>query len=55
MANIYVKWLLDPTKGFAFDNVPQRWRSQVDSILRNYVEVGRITKEEYKEITGNDY
>lgn len=33
MAKIYVKWILDPTKDFTIDNVPLRWRSEVESIL----------------------
>lgn len=33
MAKIYVKWILDPTKDFTIDNVPQRWRSEVEALL----------------------
>ena len=31
---------------------PDRWN---DTMLRNLVELGRLTKEEYKAITGKDY
>ena len=31
---------------------PDRWN---DTMLRNLVELGRLTKEEYKAITGEDY
>lgn len=33
MAKIYVKWILDPEKDFTIDNVPQRWRAEVESLL----------------------
>ena len=33
MAKIYVKWILDPTKDFDIDNVPQRWRAEVELLL----------------------
>ena len=35
MVNIYVKWILDPTKNFTIDNVPKRWREQVESVLES--------------------
>lgn len=31
---------------------PDRWN---DAMLRNLVELGRLTKEEYKAVTGEDY
>lgn len=33
MAKIYIKWILDPKKNFTINNVPQRWRAQVEEML----------------------
>ena len=33
MAKIYVKWILDPSKDFTIDDVPARWRAQVEAML----------------------
>ena len=33
MAKIYVKWIKDPNKNFTIDDVPARWRSQVQELL----------------------
>ena len=33
MVAIYVKWILDPTKNFTIENVPKRWRTQVEEAL----------------------
>lgn len=40
-----------------FDHLMQRYdQGRIsDSMLRKYVAVGRITAEEYKEITGNEF
>lgn len=33
MAKIFVKWILDPSKDFTIDNVPNKWRSEVEKLL----------------------
>ena len=33
MAKIYVKWILDPSKDFTINNVPERWKSEVEELL----------------------
>lgn len=33
MAKIYVKWILDPSKDFSIDDVPERWRAQVEALI----------------------
>ncbi len=40
-----------------FDHLMQRYdQGRIsDSMLRKYVAVGRITEDEYKEITGNEF
>lgn len=35
MVKIYVKWIQDPTKNFTIDDVPQRWRADVEKALEN--------------------
>ena len=34
MTKIYVKWIKDSTKDFTIDNVPKRWRAEVEKMLR---------------------
>ena len=38
-----------------WENVPEERKAAVDAILRGDVKVGRITPEQYKEITGREY
>lgn len=33
MAKIYVKWIKDPNKNFTLDDVPEKWRAQVEALL----------------------
>lgn len=33
MVKIYVKWILDPTKDFTIDDVPERWKADVEKAL----------------------
>lgn len=33
MAKIFVKWILDPRKDFTIDNVPEKWKNEVEELL----------------------
>ena len=33
MAKIFVKWILDPSKNYTIDNVPERWKNEVEKLL----------------------
>ena len=33
MAKIYVKWILDPTKNFTLNDVPEKWKMEVEKLL----------------------
>ena len=40
---------------WTWDDVPAQRKPAVDIILREYVSKGKITEDQYKEITGNEY
>ena len=54
MAKIYVKWILDPNKNFTIDDVPQRWRAQVEAMLAEAEQVAEENAEyaTYEDIFG---
>ena len=33
MVKLYIKWILDPKKDFTIDDVPTRWRTDVERAL----------------------
>ena len=35
MAKIFVKWILDPSKDFTIDDVPQRWKVEVEKLIES--------------------
>ena len=53
MAKIYANLIIKGLK--LFENVPEKIKNDVQSVLRDYVTQNLITKEQYKEITGEDY
>lgn len=40
---------------WTWDDVPAQRKPAVDAILHEYVSEGKITEDQYKEITGNEY
>ena len=35
IVRLYVKWVQDPTKDFTIDNVPVKWRADVEKALED--------------------
>ena len=53
MAKVYYRSIYAGTK--TIDDVPARWLSDVKALFAADVASGKITAEQYKEYTGEDY
>ncbi len=53
MAKIYYRSIIGGSK--TINDVPSRWVDQVKALFAADVASGLITKEQYKEYTGEDY